>query len=111
MVFLAVCNALLVPPTARDLLSGPEPIAHFALTEHTFINSVYQQDMPMNNGPFKSLYIPSLQLIYKLIGFPFGKIWIVILSTSFLVFLYSTIREIIHPVLTGAIILLFLFTP
>lgn len=112
MVFIAVCNSVLFPPTPRDILSGPEPIAHFALTEHTFINSVYDQDMPMNNGPFKSLYIPSLQLIYKLIGFTMGKIWMVTLGISFLVFLYSTIREnYIHPVLAGAGMALFVFTP
>lgn len=112
MAFMAICNNVLLPPTPRDILSGPEPIAHFALTEHTFINSVYDQDMPMNNGPFKSLYIPSLQLIYKLIGFPMGKIWVVTLGISFLVFLYNTIREqYIHPVLAGAGMTLFVFTP
>lgn len=111
MVYLAVCNAIYVPATARDLLCGPEPIAHFALTEHTFINSVFQQDMPMNNGPFKSLYIPSLQLIYKLIGFTFGKVWVVILSTTFLIFLYSTVRAMVHPVFAGALAVLFLFIP
>lgn len=111
LIFLAFSNGFLVPPTARDLICGPEPIAEYALTEHTFINSVFNQDMPYNNGPFKSLYIPSLQLIYKLIGLSIGKIWVSILSTSFVIFLYSRLRSLIHPMLTAIIIALFLFIP
>lgn len=101
--------ALWIPATPRDLLSGPEPIAQFALTEHKFINSVFDQEMPMNNGPFKSLYLPSLQLIYKLIGFPFGKMWLPILVVSFLAFLYVEVRRIVNPVIAGLLVSFLVF--
>lgn len=111
LVAFATYCCYLLPPTARDLLGGPEPIAAFALTEHTFINSVFQQDMPMNNGPFKSLFIPSLQLIYKMVGFTFGKMWLATLNISFIIFLYSLIRNAIHPVLAGISMMFFFFAP
>lgn len=106
---LGLYNALSVPVTPRDVLCGPEPIAEFALTEHTFINSAFEREMPLNNGPFKSIFIPSLQLIYKLIGFSYGKIWVTITSATFLLYMYYTLSSRIHAVLSGFFILLLLF--
>ncbi len=109
LLAIPLVYSTLIPPVPRDLLSGPEPIAEYALKEHTFINSVFNQEMPFNNGPFKSLYLPSLQLIYKLIGFPFGKIWMPTLAIAFIVFLYSEIRSISSPVVTGLLISFLMF--
>lgn len=111
MLLFAVCRCFVTATIPRDALSGPEPIAEFALREHSFINSVFRQDFPHNNNPFKSIYIPALQLVYKMIGFPLGKVWVAALSSSFVIFLYSSVRKIIHPALAGLVMILFLFTP
>lgn len=102
-------RGLYVPIFPRDMLAGPEPIAQFALTEYTFANSVFEQDHYLNNNIFKSLYIPSLQLIDKLIGFEYGKIWIVLLSCSFTLFMLSTLRKKTHPIIASFLILLIMF--
>ncbi len=107
----AAYRCMIMPPYPRDLLAGPEPIAEFALREHTFINSVFEIDFVLNNNPFKSLYIPSLQLIYKQIGFPFGKVWLIALNFSFLVFLYQYIKEHTHTIIAGLLVTILMFTP
>lgn len=111
LVFIAANRCYIMPPYPRDLLTGPEPIAEYAVKEHSFINSVFEQDLTNNNNPFKSLYIPALQVVYKLIGFQFGKVWLSLLSIGLITFLYKAVSSILHPVLAGAIVLLFLFTP
>jgi hypothetical protein len=67
-----------LPPTPRDLTSGAEAIAEFAVREGRMINSVFSVDV--GNNAVKPPFITSLQIIYKLAGFPFGKVW---LSTIF----------------------------
>ncbi len=99
------------PSFPRDALAGPEPIAEYALREHKFINSVFELDFSLNNNPFKSLYLSSLQLIDKLLGFTYGKIWILILSYSFVFFIYILLRQYIHPILSGVITASFLIAP
>src|SRR5580698_3447128 len=97
LVFVSVWRCYYLPPTSRDALSGPEAIAEFAFREHTMINSFFNIDLWSTNNQFKSPYLISLQLIFKLAGFPFGQIWLSIVFVSFTVFLYNALKETLHP--------------
>jgi hypothetical protein len=44
-------------------------------------------------------------------GFPFGQVWLSIVFVSFTVFLYHALKEKIHPIIAGLLLLLFLMTP
>lgn len=111
LVFVSVWRCYYLPPTSRDALSGPEAIAEFAVREHTMINSFFKVDLWSTNNQFKSPYLISLQLIYKLAGFPFGQVWLSPLFICFTVFLYHALRERVHPIIVGILLLLFLMTP
>ncbi|HEV3325958.1 MAG TPA: glycosyltransferase family 39 protein [Puia sp.] len=111
LVFVSVWRCYYLPPTSRDALSGPEAIAEFAVREHTMINSFFNIDLWSTNNQFKSPYLISLQMIYKMAGFPFGQIWLSIVFISFTVFLYHAVKEKIHPVIAGLLLLIFLMTP
>lgn len=110
-VFVSVWRCYYLPPTSRDVLSGPEAIAEFAVREHTMINSFFSIDLWSTNNQFKSPFLISLQVICKMAGFPFGQVWLSIVFVSFTVFLYHALKEKIHPVIAGLLLLLFMMTP
>jgi hypothetical protein len=111
LMFVSIWRCYYLPPTSRDVLSGPEAIAQFAVSEHTMVNSFFSIDLWSTNNQFKSPYLISLQLIYKLAGFPFGQIWLSIVFISFTVFLYHAVRETVHPLIAGLLLLIFFMTP
>ncbi|HET6254283.1 MAG TPA: glycosyltransferase family 39 protein [Puia sp.] len=113
-VFLAavsIWRCYYLPPTSRDALSGPEAIAEFTVREHTMINSFFNIDLSTTNNQFKSPFLISLQVICKMAGFPFGQIWLSAVFVSFTIFLYHALKEKLHPVIAGLLLLLFLMTP
>ena len=110
-IFVSIWRAYYLPPTSRDALSGPEAIAEFAVSEHTFVNSFFGVDLWSTNNQFKSPFLISLQVIYKMAGFPFGQIWLSIVFVSITVFLYNALCERLHPLLAGMLLLLFIMTP
>jgi hypothetical protein len=111
LVFVSVWRCYYLPPTSRDALSGPEAIAEFAFREHTMINSFFHIDLWSTNNQFKSPYLISLQLTFKLAGFPFGQVWLSIIFVSFTIFLYNALKETLHPILVGILLLVFFLTP
>lgn len=111
LLIISVWRCYYYPPTARDMLSGPELIAEYAVREKTMINSVFSIDLQTTNNYFKSPYITSLQIIYKLLVQPFGQLWLSVLVLPYTVWLYSILREKIHPVLAGALMLCYFAIP
>jgi hypothetical protein len=111
LIFVSVWRCYYLPPTSRDALSGPEAIAEYAVREQTMINSFFRIDLWSTNNQFKSPFLISLQIIYKLAGFPFGQVWLSIVFICFVVFLYNTLTEKLHPIIAGLLLLLFLMTP
>jgi hypothetical protein len=111
LIMVSVWRCYYLPPTSRDVLSGPEAIAQFAVSEHTMINSFFTIDLWSTNNQFKSPFLISLQMIYKMAGFPFGQVWLSAVFISFTVFLYHAIKEKQHPIVAGLLLLLFFMTP
>ncbi len=118
--FLIVCLLLAVisiwrcfylPPYSRDMLSGPELLAEYAVREHTMISSVFNVDLSTSNNYFKSPYVTSLQIIYKLLVHPFGQLWLSILFVAFTTWIYTVLRERVHPFFAGLLLLLFVTIP
>ena len=111
MVFVSVWRCYYLPPTSRDALSGPETIAEYTVREQTMINSFFGLDLWSTNNQFKSPFLISLQVIYKLAGFPYGQVWLSVVFLCFTVLLYHYLRDRLHPVLAGLLLLLFMMTP
>jgi len=111
LVFVSVWRCYYLPPTSRDVLSGPEAIAEYAVREHTMINSFFNVDLWTTNNQFKSPYLISLQIIYKMAGFPFGQLWLSIVFVSFTVLLYQVLKQRLHPIIAGLLLLLFMMAP
>lgn len=111
LVFISVWRCYYYPPYARDMLAGPELIAEYAVREKTLINSVYGIDLHTTNNHFKSPFITTLQVIYKLLVTPFGALWLSVLFVSFTIWLYTLLRQRIHGFLAGFLLFIFLTVP
>lgn len=100
-----------LPPYARDILSGPEIVATYTVKEHTMLNSVLKLNLESTNNHLKPPFVTDLQIVYKLFVQPFGQMWLSVIVISFLVWLYSILKEKLHPVLAGTLLILFISIP
>lgn len=110
-VFVSLWRCFYLPPTPRDLTSGAEAIAAYAVREKTMINSVFTVNVESTNNVFKPPFIICLQLIYKMAGFAFGQLWLSIVFISFLVFLYQALCLTLHRLLAWFLLLCFIAIP
>lgn len=111
LILLSLWRAWYYPSFARDMLSGPEVMAEYALKEGHIINSLFKVDLQSTNNYLKPPFITSLQIIYKLYVQPFGQTWLSILFVNFIVVMYTLLKEKIHPLLLGFVMLYFFAMP
>lgn len=111
IVFVSAWRCFYYPPTSRDLTSGPEVIAEYAVREKTMLNSLFSINLETTNNQFKSPFITSLQIIYKYAGFQFGQIWLSNIFICFIVFLYHALIRNIHKLIAGLLIIMFVAIP
>jgi hypothetical protein len=110
-IIMSLWRCFYLPPFSRDMLSGPELLAKFAVQEQTMISSVFTLDLSTTNNYFKSPYITCLQIIYKLLVHPFGQLWLCSLFVPFTLWIYSLLRNNLHPILAGLLMLFFMTIP
>jgi len=111
LILVSAWRCYYLPPTSRDALSGPEAIAEYAVREHTLINSFFSVELSTTNNQFKSPFLTDLQVIYKMAGYPFGQIWLSIVFISFTLLFYQLLRNTLHPLLAGLLLLLQTIAP
>lgn len=99
------------PVTPRDMLAGTEALAEFAVREHNMVSSAFSVDLQTTNNHFKSPFVTGLQILYKQLVSPFGQLWLSVLSVSFLIWLYTMLRNTLHPLLAGVLFVMFLTIP
>jgi hypothetical protein len=109
IIFVSVWRCFYFPPTPVDVTSGAEAVAEYTVREHTMINSVFQ--LPQNGNSLKPAFITSLQVIYKMAGFPFGQIWLSSIFIAFTIFLYHAISQLLHRTLACILLIFFLAIP
>jgi uncharacterized membrane protein YidH (DUF202 family) len=111
IMLTSVWRCFYLPPYARDMLSGPEALAEYAVKENTFINSIFTVDLSSTNNHLKPPFVANLQILYKLFVQPFGQLWLSVIAVSFLVWLYALLKERLHPFLACVLVLLFITMP
>lgn len=111
IVLISVWRCFYLPPTPRDITSGTEVMAEYAVKEKTMINSIFTVDLQRNNNHYKSSFVTGLQIIYKLAGLPFGQVWLSVIFISFIVFLYHAVCATLHRVFAGLLVIAFLAVP
>ena len=111
LLAVSIWHCYYYPVLPRDMLSGPEVMAEYAIKEGSMINSIFKIDLQTTNNHLKPPYITSLQIIYKLFVNAFGQLWLSVTVVGFLIWLYTMLREKIHPVIGGLLLLFFITIP
>jgi hypothetical protein len=111
IIFVSAWRCFYFPPTPRDLTSGAEVIAEYAIREKTMINSVFSVNLETTNNVFKPPFITCLQIVYKYAGFEFGQVWLSTIVACFIIFLYQALSLTIHRIFAGLLVLFFMAIP
>lgn len=102
------------PVVPFDSKVGIDLVAKYAAKESAISCSVYTQLSQIHGLGNQTIFAPFtmlMQTMFRIIGFSFGKVWLSLFFLSFLTFIYSRLRKVVHPYLAGLILLLFLFSP
>lgn len=108
----SVWHGYFYPAQARDVLSGPEPLADYAIKEGTINSSVFTLNLEESvPNLLKPPFVTNLQIIYKLFVHSFGQLYLSIMAICFLIWIYYLLREKLHPVIAGFVMLFFITIP
>ena len=108
----SVWHCYYYPPQARDVLSGPEALAEYAVREGTLNNSVFTVNLEESvPNLLKPPFVTGLQIVYKLLVYNFGQVWLSMIAISFLIWVYTLLREKLHAVPAGLVMLFFITIP
>jgi hypothetical protein len=113
-VALSVWQCIRLPIIPRDAIVGMDLVAKYAVEEGTINSSVFTGEElkgHLSNQPYYAPFTMLMQIVYRLAGVPFGKLWLSVLFLSFVIFLYSRLRENLHPVPAGFLVLAFTIIP
>lgn len=102
------------PIAPYDSKVGIDLVAKYAVKESVLASSVFMEFPKIHDLGNQPIYAPFamlMQTMFRLIGFSFGKVWLSLFYLSFLTFLYSRIRKVIHPYLAGLLMAFFIFIP
>ncbi len=111
LIILSIWRCYYLPPNARDMTSGPGLMAKLAMTEKSFINSIFSLDLQSTNNYLKPPFIISLQIIYQMFACDLGQLWLSVLFVAFTVWLFSMMVERIHPLIACIFFTVYMATP
>ena len=114
LAFISIWRCYYTPITPRDTVIGMDLVAKYAVEEQRIASSVFSQDFlrgKLSNQPFYAPFTAFMQIIYRMSGLAFGKIWLSIVFVCLLLFLYARLRETLHPLLAGLFLLLLMAIP
>jgi hypothetical protein len=109
IVFLSVWRCYYLPPAPFDAISGGELIAEYTIREKTMINSAFAVEP--NGNTLKPAFLTSLQVLYKMAGFPFGQVWLSNVFISFIIILHHLLSKNVHRLIAWFLLLMFIAIP
>lgn len=112
--YIVVWAAYYWPVTPFDALAGIDLVARQTAVEGTIVNRVFSDPSlagHLSNQPFYAPFAMLLQTMYRLIGFPYGQIWVSIVAILFTWFVWTSLREVAHRFIAAVLWLLYALTP
>jgi hypothetical protein len=102
------------PVTPFDAMAGIDLVARYAARDGMIANQVFTDPSlqgQLSNQPFYAPFAMLMQVMMKLIGYPYTQIWVSIVALCFWWFVWSTLRRHSHPLIAGLLTVLFILTP
>lgn len=114
VVFIAVWASWYWPVTPFDAMAGIDLVARQTVEESTIVNRVFSDPSlagHLSNQPFYAPFAMLLQVMYRLMGFAYGQVWVSIVAFTFALFLWAILRRIVHPFIADILWVLYVLTP
>lgn len=114
LLYISVWATYYWPVTPFDSMAGIDLVAKTAVKEGTLNCSIYRDPIlagHLSNQPFYAPFAMLEQVITRSVGFPFGQVWLAVLSISFYVFMFAFLRERIHPFIANILWIFFIMIP
>lgn len=102
------------PVTPFDAMAGIDLVARYAAKDGMIANQVFTDPSlqgQLSNQPFYAPFAMLMQVMMKLIGYPYTQIWVSIVAICFWWFVWSVLRRLVHPLFAGLLLVLFVLTP
>lgn len=114
IMFIPVWASWYWPVTPFDAMAGIDLVARTAVAEGRIDNSVFTDPAlqgRLSNQPFYAPFTMLMQVITRLMGFPFGQVWLGLVAVLHVWILWATSRRLVSPFLANAAVLLMVMTP
>ena len=104
------------PPYSYDSMMGIDLIAKYAerdgsISQSQLFTDIVPRARISSNQMFYAPFTMLMQTMNRIIGIPFGQVWLGFLAFSFWSFFYLVSRRIVHPVLAQIGIFLLILAP
>jgi len=112
MVLISLWRAFYMPVTTYDSIHGIDLMAQSAIADGKIDSRMYEDlgDV-LSTQPYYAPFTALSQIIYRLAGFPFGKVWISLLFASLLLTFYLNLRRKLHPAIAVFLTSLLIIIP
>lgn len=114
VAFIAVWASWYWPVTPFDAMAGIDLVAKQTVEEGTIVNRVFSDASlagQLSNQPFYAPFAMLLQVMYRMIGFLNGQIWVSIVSICLGWTVWILLRRIVHPFIADVLWVLYILTP
>ncbi len=114
VTFIAVWASWYWPVTPFDAMAGIDFVAKQTVEEGTIVNRVFTDPSlagHLSNQPFYAPFSMLLQVMYRLIGFAYGQVWVSIIAISLGWIVWTALRQLIHPFIADLLFVLYVLTP
>ncbi len=114
LAYAAFWAAWYWPVTPFDAIVGIDLVAKTAVDDHTLVNRVFTDpflSQHLSNQPFYAPFAMLLQVIYRLMGFAHGQLWVPIVAVCFMWITWVELRRTLHHAIANVLWLLLLLTP
>jgi len=114
IAFIATWASWYWPVTPFDAMAGIDLVAKQTVEEGTIVNRVFTDPSlagQLSNQPFYAPFAMLMQVMYRLLGFEYGQVWVSIVAFGFATFVWSTLRQHVHAFIANILFVLYLLTP
>jgi hypothetical protein len=102
------------PVTPFDAMAGIDLVARETVEEGTIVNRVFTEPSlagRLSNQPFYAPFAMLMQVMYRLIGFTYGQVWLGVMAIAFSWFLWAAYRRVCQPFIANILWLMTILTP
>lgn len=112
--YYVVWAAWFWPVTPFDAMAGIDLVAREAVNQGTINNRVFTDASLagfLSNQPFYAPFAMLMQVMYRLLGFGYGQVWLGVMAIAASWCFWSVLRQYSHPFVANILWLLLILTP